>query len=107
MSQRLFSLFQGSKNQLCFPTDFKVTQDKSRKEDVLNKTPMELVVANVMKFDIFLPLVVFGVSPRGFFLTSSMPSQYWKSWRKPWFDSPLGTFFLNRSQDFERAGKML
>ena len=59
-----------------FQLILKVTQDKSRKEDVLNETPMELVVANVMKFDIFLPLVVFGVAPRVFFLTSSMPSQY-------------------------------
>ena len=58
-----FYCFQESIFQLIL----KVTQDKSRKEDVLNKTPMELVVANVMKFDIFLPLVVFGVSPRGFF----------------------------------------
>ena len=50
-----------------FQLILKVTQDKSCKEDVLNETPMELVVANVMKFDIFLPLVVFGVAPRGFF----------------------------------------
>ena len=50
-----------------FPTDFKVTQDKSRKQDLLNETPIESVVANVMKFDIFLPLVGFGTAPRGFF----------------------------------------
>ena len=50
-----------------FPTDFKVMQDKSRKQDLLNETPIELVVANVMKFDIFLPLVGFGTAPRGFF----------------------------------------
>ena len=50
-----------------FQLILKVTQDESRKEDVLNETPMELVVANVMKFDIFLPLVVFGVAPQVFF----------------------------------------
>ena len=82
-----------------FPTDFKVTQDKSCREDVLNETPLELVVANVMKFDI-LPL---EVDWGDFFLTSLTPSQYCESWTKPWFDSPLGTFFLNLSLDLERA----
>ena len=50
-----------------FQLILKVTQDKSRKEDVLNETPMELVVANVMKFDILMPEVVFGTTARGFF----------------------------------------
>ena len=61
----IFSQFLFSKKH--FPTDFKVTQDKSRREDVLNETPIESVVANLMKFDIFLPLVVFGTTLRGFF----------------------------------------
>jgi hypothetical protein len=50
-----------------FPTDFKVTQVKSRKQKLLNKTPEELVVANGSNFDILLPLISLGNSPRGLF----------------------------------------
>ena len=55
-----------------FPTDFKVTQVKSRKQKLLNETPEELVVANGSNFDILLPLISLGNSPRGLF---------WLLWR--------------------------
>jgi hypothetical protein len=50
-----------------FPTDFKVMQVKSRKQKLLNETPEELVVANGSNFDILLPLISLGNSPRGLF----------------------------------------
>ena len=50
-----------------FPTDFKVTQVKSRKQKLLNETPEELVVANGSNFDILLPLISLGNSPRIYF----------------------------------------
>ena len=50
-----------------FPTDFKVTQDKSRKQELLNETPIESVVANLMNFDIFPPKVAWSTSLRVFF----------------------------------------
>ena len=78
-------------------------QDKSCREDVLNKTPLELVVSNVMKFDILPSEVDWGTAVRDFFLTSLTPSQYCECWTKPWFDCPLGTFFLNLGLDLERA----
>ena len=86
-----------------FPTDFKVTQVKSRKQDLSEETPEESVVATGSNFDILMPVVAFGTTARVFFLTSLTPSQYCKSWSKPWFDSPLGTFFLNLGLDLERA----
>ena len=50
-----------------FLTDFKVTQDKSCREDVLNETPIELVVAKLMKFDILPPEVAWSTSLQAFF----------------------------------------
>jgi hypothetical protein len=50
-----------------FLTDFKVTQVKSRKQDLLNETPIELVFTNVVKFDILMPVIVFGTAPQVFF----------------------------------------
>ena len=44
-----------------------VTLVKSRKQDLLNETPIESVDSNVLKFDILLPEVVFGTAPRVFF----------------------------------------
>ena len=51
-----------------FPTDFKVTQVKSRKQNLSEETPEESVVANVINFDILMPEVAFGTTARGFFL---------------------------------------
>ena len=50
-----------------FLTDFKVKQDKSRKQELLNETPIESVVKNLMKFDILPPEVAWSTSLRGFF----------------------------------------
>ena len=50
-----------------FPTDFKVTQDKSCKQELLNETPIESVVANLMNFDILPPKVAWSTSLRVFF----------------------------------------
>ena len=50
-----------------FQLILKVTQDKSCREDVLNETPLELVVANVMKFDILPSEVVWGTAAQDFF----------------------------------------
>ena len=54
-------------SKMHFPTDFKVTQDKSRKQELLNETPIESVVANLMNFDIFPPKVAWSTSLRVFF----------------------------------------
>ena len=54
-------------SKMHFPTDFKVTQDKSRKQELLNETPIESVVKNLMKFDILPSEVVWGTAVRDFF----------------------------------------
>ena len=50
-----------------FVTDFKVTQVKSRKQNLSEETPEESVVATGSNFDILLPLIRLGNSPRVFF----------------------------------------
>ena len=50
-----------------FLTDFKVTQVKSRKQDLSEETPEESVVATGSNFDILMPVVAFGTTARGFF----------------------------------------
>ena len=58
-----FLLFQ----KKYFLTDFKVTQVKSCKQDLSEETPEESVVATGSNFDILLPLIHLGNSPRVFF----------------------------------------
>jgi hypothetical protein len=50
-----------------FPTDFKVTQVKSRKQDLSEETPEESVVATGSNFDILMPEVAIGTTARVFF----------------------------------------
>ena len=50
-------------------TDFKVTQVKSRKQNLSEETPEESVVATGSNFDFLLPLIRLGNSPRVFFFT--------------------------------------
>ena len=54
-------------------------QIKSRKQELLKVSAVELVDLNVLKFDILLPEVVFGTAPRGFFRHLCSPLKIKKS----------------------------